>query len=186
MKINAVNAQSFRAIYKNTEIDYTKEQTDVALDILKKAEKIDPKYDKTSLLGYLKADYNMDLFADPSSDKKTINLYISEVLPSTNEDCFKNKTKLTYVGSYNSKHPFETKDVEAELDRITGKSGTNLVNVIATAIAVLSLIFAPVLGVVMLIKDKSAPKIENVIKNTTDTLKNLPKDTLNLTKKIIK
>lgn len=187
MKINAVNAQTFRSFYQNQKVDYSKEQEEIVMDIYKKSITLNPNQEKaTSLLGNIKADYNMDLFADPSSDKKSINLYISENVPDPNGNPYKINTRLTFIGNYSSKHAFDTKDVKAKIDEITGKSTTNIVNSLATIIAVLTLISTPIIGVAMLVKDKSAQKVEQVIKHTTDSLKELPKDTLNLAKKVIK
>ena len=184
MKISAINTQSFKAFHINPKIVYTETQDKIIQDIYEKSGKIEPKYDKTSLLGYLKSEYDMDLFADANSDKKSINLYISEVLPTIGKGSNINNTKLTFIGNYSSGDSFNTHDVDLEIDRITGKKGTNLVNSISTIVATLGLFLIPVLGVIMLAKDKSASKIEQILKNSNDNLKISPKDTLNLAKKI--
>ena len=184
MKIRTVNTQNFKAFYTNIKIEPSDEQYKITNDISAKSRLVDPKYDsKTSLLGYLKAEYNMDLFADPSSDKKSVNLYISENVPATENDPYKRNTRLTFVGNYSSKNCFKTKDVYIQLDKMTGNSGTMFMNSLATIMAVITLISAPVLGIATLIKEKNTQNIENIVKQTTNALKEIPKDTLNLARK---
>lgn len=186
MKINTISAQNFRAFYQNTKAHYTEEQLAIVDDIFSKSTKMNSKFDKTSLLGHLKAEYNIDLYADPATDNHSINLYLSEDLPATNENPYKTTSKLTFINTYNSNYEFDINHVVQQLKNITGERNSGIVNTISTIIATLGLLLIPALGIAALIKDKPGNKVENIIKCSQENLKHLPKDTLNLTKKIIK
>ena len=178
-----INNQSFKSLYRHETAIFSKEQELVAKDITEKCSNPDDKYNNRSLIELLENDYEMDLCIDSHSDKKSVSLYLAQKAYVKDNE---NLKTLRPVGKYDysTGDRFETGEVIEELDRMTFSKSSNLVNSIATVLFVLGAIAIPVISIATLIKERKIDKVENVIKQTTDTIKELPKDTLNIINKI--
>ncbi len=178
-----INNQTFKSIYRHETATFSKEQELAAKDITEKCTKPDNRYNDRSLIELLETDYEMDLCIDSHSDKKSVSLYLAQKAFVKDNDKLKT---LRPVGKYDYSigDTFEAGEVIEELDRMTFSKSSNIINAVATILFGLGAIAIPVISIATLIKERNIAKVENVIKQTTDTIKELPKDTLNIINKI--
>ena len=181
MRVVPINNQTFKSIYRHENSKFTESQNIVAKDITNKVQMPNDKYGNQSLVELLENEYNIDLCIDSNKDGKSVNLYLAEDVHLKD---YKGLKKLTPVGNYDAINTFETGEVIEELDRTTFSKNTGIINTVATILFTLATVLIPVLSITALIKDRKTEQIENVIKHSTDTIKELPKDTLNIINKI--
>ena len=165
--ISSVNP-SFKALYKNPSTNFSEAQKKVVDDI-------ENKVNNTSL-------YNYDLLVVPKDDTQVELFAISTPTYNLQTGTPESKYKKS-IGLYSKTHPFNEKNVDKNTK--AGIFWANWGKVITSAVAAMCVVASAVAistkGTKLPVKD-----VGEKIVTVKDTLNNLGKDTLDLTKQLVK
>ena len=179
--IQPVNALSFKAIYNQPGGRFTEKELDLIVDIHNKMKTPDLKITKGSrLIDYLDVkDYH--LLIKPGTFKDTVDISLSKGV-SFNPDGIKLHDE-NFVGTFSEDKEFLPEYVENTYRRDKAKKDFNKFGMISMAVIVTIIILGTITTLKNGINKINQQKTTEVV---TDTLKTLQKDTLDVSKKLIK
>ena len=179
MRINQINNQAFKAIYRHSSAKFSPVQEEIAKKITSDCLESSANYNDRSIVELLETDYKMDICIDSHADQKSVTLYYAE---DCNLNDYKGLKKLNPIGVYNDENRFCTEEIIEDLDRINFQKGSGIINTVATILFAIAAVAIPVVSAIALVKEHRTPKVENVINKANDTLKTVTKDSLNILK----
>ena len=179
--IQPVNSPSFKAIYKQPGGRFTDKEFELIDDVQRKMKTTEFKISKNnSLIDFLDVK-NYHLFIKPGTFKDTIDISLSKGVSFSPEGIKLQEEK--FVGTFSEDKEFLPEYVENEYRRNKARNDFNIFGMIAM-VAIGAII---ILGAVTTLRN-GVSKInkQETTEVVSDTLKTLQKDTLDISKKLIK